>query len=297
MEKLFISLIGLEERVLGSFEEGIPEADDHFVFINKEIQNESCVKLYSKEIFGKYLKGKNYKILQSSYFNPLVLIGEFNRAIRGHFWDQSSTRITLDVSTFNRQNLLVILYLLRKVYKFKNVDIIYSVPKKINPKLSKGASGFSNIPFFGGDFSIQKKKLLILLLGYEIDRPIFLWRELEPSKTILVRGIEPILVRADSPENDTFIELTKQGECEVVEISISDISKAKEQLSILIEKNVDVYNIVISPLNTKLQVIALYLVWEMFPQMQITVAFPDRFDDWLTKGFVLPTKKFLLPEF
>ena len=56
------------------------------------------------------------------------------------------------------------------------------------------------MPFFSGRFSISKPKLLIILAGYEVDRPVLLWRELEPSKVILAEGVEPTEDLADQPD-------------------------------------------------------------------------------------------------
>jgi len=44
------------------------------------------------------------------------------------------------------------------------------------------------------------------------------------------------------------------------------------------------YNIIIAPMNTKLQTLGLYLAWENYPAIQVVYSCPESFADWLTKG-------------
>ncbi len=286
MKTVFISMIGLEERVLGVFREGKLLADEYLLFINKDYENDQRVETYQKEIIGKHLSGKNYKLLHSSYRDPFAIIREFNklRTEEGPDFQGGKVRVMLDISTFNRQNLLIMLLLLRKVLGVHDVEIIYTIPQEVNEDISKGAGGFSNVPFFAGAFSIEKRKLLILLTGYEIDRPLLLWRELQPSKVILVEGVEPTAASFYKANREAVKELSKFAPAVVKQISANDPNKARVQLSEIIRQEQDSYNIFASPLNTKLQAVGLYLAWEENPNFQIVIAFPDRFSTWLTKG-------------
>lgn len=286
MKNIFISMIGLEERVLGIFREGGMHADEYLLFINEEFEEHESVKTYKKEITEKYLAGKNYKILKVSYYDPFVIIREFNkfRIEENLDFQQDKIKVTLDISTFNRQNLLVMLRLLRKILNVHDIEIIYTIPKEVNQEVSKGSAGFSNIPFFDGNFSIEKKKLLILLMGYEVDRPLLLWQELEPSRVILAEGVEPTAENFYKKNRAAVEELHKFGRSEVMPICANDPYKARDQLSKIFKKELENYNIFVSPLNTKLQVVGLYLAWENNPDVQIVITFPDRFSAWLTKG-------------
>jgi len=286
VENIFISMIGMEERVLGSFQEGNITADKYILFINKEFEENKYIETYKTEIIEKHLVGLDYKILNASYYDPFIMIKEFNKLKieEGIDLQQDKIKATLDISTFNRQNLLVMLRLLRKILNIHEIEIIYTIPEEINQEISRGSSGFSNVPFFGGRFSVEKEKLLILLLGYEIDRPLLLWRELEPSRTILAEGFEPTVQSFYQGNKKAVDELCKYGHTEIVKISANDPYKAKDQLSELFRNHLDKYNIFVSPLNTKLQALGLYLAWEVNPDIQIVIAFPDKFSDWLSKG-------------
>lgn len=285
MKTVFISMIGLEERVLGIFNESTLFADKYILFVNQEYQDDERVIAYRKAIMP-FLLGKDYAILPSSYVDPFVIIKEFNKLASHESSDfrHGDLKIVLDISTFNRQNLLVMLQLLRRILKIKEIEIVYTVPEQTNQEISKGAAGFGNVPLFGGAFSIEKKKLLLLLAGYEIDRPLLLWHELQPSKVILSEGVEPTDASFYGANRKAVQDLSKLTQAEVIQISANDPTKAKVQLASIFRRESKNYNIFVSPLNTKLQAVGLYLAWEENPAVQIVIAFPDRFSTWLTRG-------------
>lgn len=287
MKTVFISMIGLEERVLGAFRKSEPVvADEYILFINREFVEDERVKTYEKEIVGKHLVGKSYTIIRSSYYDPFITIREFNKLWieKRKYYAQGKIKVIFDISTFNRQNLLIMLFLLRQILNIRDIELIYTVPEKVNQEISKGAAGFSNVPFFGGRFDIEKKKLLVLLVGYEIDRPLVLWRELEPSKVILAEGVQPTSEDFYEANRAAIQVIAGYGRPEVVQISANDPDTAKKQLSQLFQRESRNYNIFVSPLNTKLQVVGLYLAWENNQNVQIVIAFPDKFSSWLTSG-------------
>lgn len=278
-------MIGLEERVLGIFSEGNIPADKYLLFINREFEEDERVETYKRELIEKHLARRDYRLLASSYNDPFIIIREFNKFRVEENIDFCQTKVILDISTFNRQNLLVILRSLRKILNVPELEIIYTVPKEVNDELSKGAAGFSNIPFFDGKFSIEKKKLLILLIGYEVDRPLLMWRELEPSRVILAEGVEPTAEHFYKRNKEATDEIRKFiRPFENMQICANDPYKARDQLINIFMKELKNYNIFVSPLNTKLQVVGLYLAWEENPDVQIIISFPDKFSAWLTKG-------------
>ena len=277
-------MIGLEERFLGIFQEGEISTDKYLFFINKEYGEDERVKKNKKEIDKRYLKGVKYKLLDASYLDPFIIIREFNKFIKEERLEYDTSKIIFDISTFNRQNLIVILRLLRMIPQVTDIELVYTIPQEVNQVISKGGAGFSNIPFFSGNFSIHKKKMLILLIGYEVDRPLILWSELEPSRVILVEGYEPTSGDFYETNKTAVEEVSKYGNNDMLRISANDPYKARDQLNEIIKKESQNYNIFISPLNTKLQAVGLYLAWENNPDVQIVIAFPDRFSDWLSRG-------------
>ena len=78
MKSIFISMIGIEERVLGFFKNKpdlSQEIDQYILFINKEFKNDSRVLEYKDDILNNFLKNNRYDILEASYEKPFVLAG------------------------------------------------------------------------------------------------------------------------------------------------------------------------------------------------------------------------------
>jgi hypothetical protein len=285
MNSVFISMIGLEKRVLGALETIELRSINKFLFfINDEFKEDKNVKKYYSKI-SSLTKEMDCSILNSSYNNSLKLVKQFNEYVFSSNKNISEAQVLLDISTFNRQNLLTILYLLRKKHKVGNITCYYTIPKETNREISLFAQHAATIPFFAGEQSIDKNKLLILLVGFEYDRALYLWEKAEPSKTLICIGNKP----TDDKFYEINLEVAKKLErsinnCEIVDISANDPFQAQNDLEALIKKFQDDYNIIISPMNTKLQTLGLYLTWENFPSVQLMYSRPESFGDWLTKG-------------
>lgn len=286
MKNIFISMIGLEERGLGFFKKAWDfKLDEYLLFTNREFANDKRVAHIREQIINNFLQTQQLQFLEASYDNPFEIVRSFNQYVSNSALDIGSCNFFLDISNLNRQNLLVLLWLLRKKYRVKSLDIFYTVPEKYNYEISKGAKGYANIPFFGGSFSKGKAKLLILLVGYETDRPLYLFNTLEPSRVILAEGDEPMDVSFLAQNMEIVRTLgSKIRNVDVEKVSAKDPHKAAQQLSSIFIKNKDDYNIVASSLNTKVQAVGLYLACETNPEVQIVYSFPDIFGEWLSTG-------------
>lgn len=288
-------MIGLEERGLGFFKEKWDfKIDDHILFTNREFENDKQVVNIRKEITSEFLQAKKIEFLRASYYDPFEIVRSFNQYVFNKKLDIKSSKLFWDISNFNRQNLLILMWLLRKKYSVKSLDVFYTVPERYNSEISKGAKGFSSIPFFGGPFSKGKEKLLILLMGYEIDRPLYLFKVMEPSKVILGQG--------EKPTDTSFLNANKKAVeelndliygAEIKKVPADDPHKAAHVLRSIFNENERDYNIMTSPLNTKLQTVGLYLACEANPDVQVVYSFPDKFSGWLSKG-IKEVKRFKL---
>jgi hypothetical protein len=284
LSTLFISMIGLEERVIGFFKMTTrPECDKYLFMINKEYMDDKRVTRYGKKI-RKLLKEIPTDTIYTSYFDSMELVKEFNRYILRSNIDTDSLKIFVDISTFNRQNLLTLLFLLRKKYRVTDLTFYYTVPMETNQYLSKCASGVASIPLLGGIQSVDKNKLLILLVGFEYDRAMYIWEKIEPSKTIIAVGDEPTDPKFLRINREVISRLKERIDCEDANVSANHPFKAQQDIEEIIKANRNKYNIIISPMNTKLQTVGLYFAWENFSDTQIVYSCPETFAPWLTKG-------------
>ncbi len=284
-DTLFISMIGPEERVLGFFKEpNKPKIDNYLFFINKEFKGDSRVLEYKSKIEDS-LEGVPRDTLITSYFDSMELVKKLNQYILQNTIEINRLNIYLDLSTFNRQNLLALLFLLRKKYCVSNIGCYYTVPIDTNEDISKCAHNSATVPFFGGEQSIDKNKLLILFAGFEYDRAIYLWERVEPSKTIITVGDEPTDEKFLKKNLEVIASLKSRiTDVEEVKVSAKDPYKAKRNIEDVIKRNIEYYNVIASPMNTKLQTLGLYLAWENYPEVQIVYTCPECFGDWLSRG-------------
>lgn len=283
---VFISLVGLEERVLGVFR--TPNdllADKYVIFINDEFSDDNRVVKHHNLILKSYLKGKDVYTLKSSYLDGLEIVRQFNTLSNDKLGPLAGKRVLLDSSTFNRQNLLVLLRLLRKIHKVSDIDLVYTLPEKYNENLSQGLSAYMNVPFFGGRQFADRKKLLILLMGYEEERALAVWEREEPNETIIIEGYKPTLENFLKTNREKIAILQSAfGQFLSDKASANDPHEAENDLIRVFRQYVDKYNIVVTPLNTKIQTIGLYLAWESYPDIRIVQALPAKFSEWLSKG-------------
>lgn len=286
MKKMFFTMIGPEQRVLGFFEKTHKIEIDNYIFlINKEYKTDTRVVEYKKMIFEKLKNQKDrISLIETSYINSLELVKQFNQFIKNNKINLENHEIHLDISTFNRQNLLTMLYLLRHKNGINNITCYYTIPKETNEKISKCARNYSTIPLLGGKQSIDKNKLLLLLVGFEFDRARYLWEKVEPSKTIIAIGDKPTDNRFLSINKKVVSGLKEMINCEEINISAKDPFVAQQDIENIIRKYRKNYNIVIAPMNTKIQTLGLYLAWEKYPDIQIVYSCPEKFSEWLTKG-------------
>lgn len=282
---MFISMIGLEDRVLGAINKIALSSVNKFVFfINDEYLEDQRVIKYKADVF-KLVNTDAADILKSSYDNSLKLVESFNYYMSTNAINPAELDVILDISTFNRQNLLTMLFLLRRKYGIKKVQCCYTIPEETNDMLSKYAQHAATIPFFAGEQSVDKNKLLLLLAGYEYDRALYLWEKVEPSKTILGVGNRPTDKKFYQRNITVVNEIAKSiGDHERVDICADNPFDAKTNIEAIIERYSTTYNIIISPMNTKLQTLGLYLAWEKYPDTQIIYSRPEEFSEWLTRG-------------
>lgn len=277
-------MVGPEERFCGVFKRGVLPDDIsyYYLFVNRDYSSNEVVKK-NIETAKYYFGQKGFKILDSSYGNTLEMVWHINK-LAEEGTNLNETEIYLDSSTFNRANLLTILFLLRKKYKVRKIHVFYTKPIDTNEKISSCALDATSVPFFGGDQSIDKTKLLLLLIGFEHDRPLYIWEKLEPSKTILAYGKNPTDSKYLEKNKKVVDRLKEEFECEVVGVTANDPFQASKDIEEILHKHSDEFNIFASPLNTKLQTIGLYLAWEKNPSTQIVYSQPEYFSNWLTIG-------------
>ena len=101
------------------------------------------------------------------------------------------SRITVDITSFSKIELLLVLRLLDRLRLLHHTRLLYTEPKEYavvatSVWQSPGISEVSIIPTFKGLYDSQRDLALVLFLGYEGDRALATWENVEPNATYVV---------------------------------------------------------------------------------------------------------------
>lgn len=186
--------------------------------------------------------------------------------------------ITIDITTFTKQYLLVLLKFIEKQAP-KSTRLFYTEPEdyavKWDKPLSYGLIDIVSVPSYGGHFAVEKESLLILMLGYEGDRAYGIWERFTPHKTIVAVGRPSFRDywegRVEEFNRKLISKLPRDAVCYFHTLDPFEVSR---NLDNLIELYSDRFNISVSPLGPKPQVVGCYLSVRRHPDVQIVYAIP-----------------------
>lgn len=206
----------------------------------------------------------------------------------------ANANVLVDVSTFTRENILILIRLFKSKYSELNVNYCYtpscrySISEddsletiKQNLWLSKGVDDIRSILGYPGVFSPVKKVLLIILVGFEYERAQILIDNYEPNLLVIGKASkdESITDRLSEINEINFNNLQNvNADVDTFEFSCKDIVKTKNALMTVYDKYKDEYNIVISPMNNKLSTIAVASFALTHPDIQICYATTNQYN-------------------
>lgn len=215
--------------------------------------------------------------------------------------------IMLDITTFTRETILIILMLLKQDV-FKGIDVTlsyvpadwYSEFAKDNVNdiwLSKGVNGVRTILGYAGSYTSLKKTLLIVLVGFEKERAEILINGFEADKLYLgcVPPQESYNEALSKINIANFTRLIRNvGECNTFEFSCRYLDRTYDILKDIIEANKEEYNIIISPMNNKLSTLAVANIAFEYPDVQVCYASTNQYN---TNTYSYPADKVILFDF
>lgn len=211
-------------------------------------------------------------------------------------------RITVDISTFTKQYLLLLLRFLGSNYSNAKIRLLYT-PGKCNMKqnLTWGIKDITYLPYFGDPNCVElQRNVLILLLGYEGERAYAIWKEIEPDLTVAVIGNPPASHGADLPSRSANRFILEHPNTIVEEVPALDPDCTKDLLNRWYH-NPEYKGCMISiaPLGTKMQTVGVYLFFgehNYTPLAQIIYAFPLFYNkEKYTIGYDREIREFYLP--
>lgn len=220
------------------------------------------------------------------------------------FFEKRPKSLLLDISTFTRETILIVLMLLRQD-DFKDILVTFCyVPAERYSEsrtegdneiwLSRGVSEIRTVLGYAGSYTSLKKTLLIVLVGFEKERAQILINNFEADKLYLgcVPPKESHSEELSIINKENFNRLVSQvGDCNTFEFSCKDLQQTQNALKSIIDENQDQFNIIISPMNNKVSTLAVANVTFEYPDVQICYASTNQYN---TEAYSSPADRVLL---
>jgi len=297
-DDVFLTCVSYEDRthtIIDSFSEEY-EAEIGIIYINEEllsddgydsekIQNnleeaEEEMSLHCEDI--RVIRGKqqDVKIQLNTLKENLANIGK-----------SSQISVTLDITTFTRETLLIVLNILRSKDEEVNTRILYVSPEDYGEWLTRGHRKVRNIVGFAGTQEVHNPTLLVILFGFEVDRAINIIEEYEPSKLLLGVGDSPTaeeFLRRNLEEKKSMkLELNRQ-ETDEFRFSANSISECEEALRNQLSNKLDKWDIILAPMSTKISTIGAYRFVQDHEDVQLAYCLPAEYN---SEGYSEGAKK------
>lgn len=191
---------------------------------------------------------------------------------------EETANIAVDITSFSRIDLIILLDYLVSYIENVKIKLIYVSPEGHGEWLSKGYSEISNIAGFCGGFDVLKPTALIILSGFEKERPMNLIEAYEPQEVFLGFS-NPAVQEAFGERNaNSQAELSNFPNVQQFNFSARDIKECCDNIEGIIKEKIIDYNIVLAPLCTKLTAVACFLLAKKYPEIQLVYCYPQEYN-------------------
>lgn len=195
-------------------------------------------------------------------------------------------RITLDITTFTKSYLLVLLKALENAH-LKDIQLVYVEPAYYVPeRLTAGVRTVGYVPLYNGHPSPSRPDLLVTFLGFEGDRAYAIWEHFEPEKTIAFvgnPGYDPTYPECAERLNASL--LNEPG-IEKRDVPPRDPDAVCHELESIWADHKE-YNLLIAPLGTKPETLGVYLFKRRNPDCPAQVVYATAghyFEEYYSRG-------------
>jgi len=283
-DDLFICCASFEERCLSSTLRMSKDFRTRFavIFVIEE-------PLYKKEVDTNLFRlqselGKRTVegvfVIACQKKNPMEGVAQL-RSI----WEQCKPRnaeepfITIDISGFTKIYLLGLLHYLVTELNMGIPRLLHTTQTYLPTKLTRGVEQITTVADFFGSPSLEKQSILILLLGFEPERALAVWKHYNPSKTIALITNPPRYGNLDylkyAQENNA--NLLSQPSIEVRNVPADNPYAVKSVLETIYYDTKGTFNMAIGPFGTKPQAVGVFLFCLEHPKVQVVYSFPEKY--------------------
>lgn len=270
-DDVFILAASWEERCLGTARRLGSYTCGTVVLTTYDHPSELREK-HLKELIERLSPIGDLQRLMSTRGDPLDSVRNTVRIIRDRV-GQRQPRISIDISTFTRKHLLLLLQGLDLADMLKTCQFYYTEPEDYHSHddepITQGISSVRAIETYTGYNNPSCDSVLVLFLGYEGRRAQALWEHLEPNITIAVipdPPYKPEWRNRTETQNRYLLSCLNRGRV------LKSHSREPEDTEGLLKNLVSSelyratsYNYLIAPLGTKAQLLGLYRFWRRNP--------------------------------
>jgi len=253
-----------------------------FIYVNRDLDStpatqvtDSAVRKLKDELEAKTDLAE---VVEGSWADAPKQLGSLATALGRVGTDQPLATITIDITPFNREALIVCLALLRARCSSARIRAGYVSPASHGQWLSRGFRGVRSIVGFAGIQQPSRPTILVVLSGFEGDRTVKLIEEYEPSRVLLGFGDPPTLpsfLERNISEHRLVLARTDVDE---FRFPANDISACDALLDQKVTSLLDSYNVVIGPMCTKLSTVAVFQVASRHPEIQLAYSLPGEYN-------------------
>ena len=259
-DRLLVCCISREERCLGTLGRLAKDysADKALVF-SKEDEGSGQAD-HMQEALDVLRPISEVESLSRTSTDP----AETARLSRPYLQESTSEQgaILLDITSFQKSEILLLLRLFNETDVTDRVRITYSEPEDydIQSIRPRGLSNVSIVPTFKAPYKSQQGVTLVLFLGYEGDRALATWENIEPNSTVAVIARpayhEEWEGQAERENAALLSALSGQN------IKCADSREPQSTFDLLeqmiLESGQPEQNWYVAPLGTKLQTLGIY---------------------------------------
>lgn len=241
-------------------------------------------------ILNAELKDKDVIVKNLLYNSPVKNCDTFIEILEQCKENES---VLIDITTLTRENILILFKLIKERFQNINIKFCYTPSNKyaidIKPNIddlkstwmSRGVNEIRSILGYPGEFSPLKKTLLIVLIGFEYERAQILIDNYEPDMLFIGRAQKEDSISDELSEiNKEIFNFIKINNPDALffDFSCKDFGLTKQNLTKIISKHIENYNIIISPMNNKISTIATGIVAIDNPKVQICYATTNQYN-------------------
>ena len=287
-DDVFICCASFEERCLGTLRRfDNYQYNQGYVFVYDEPDERREHHLQEME---RILRSTGpFRRISASENNPVPSIAQLGQELRQLNLIPANSIITLDITTFTKRHLLLLLMHLDQLGFWKALRLFYTEPEDYVTNLylpmSIGLRQIKPILGFVNTQCLNKPSLLVIFLGYEGDRAMALFNNQDPNEILLIVP-KPAYHKEWEGRTEQMNRdlITLIGEEKIKYAHSQNPQEVALALSDLLggngEYNLEDWKCTISPLGTKPQAVGLYLFWRKYPgQFSIVYAQPRKHNE------------------